>query len=133
VSCRIGTTGAAIEICRNARPAQCVFEETDVLLRRANDDCDFVKPDATLCFFQDASRDLDTFAALAGRGKPFQLTRPLPLRRSFRGENITLELSQIAALIIVGELGAHTPFFKFPHGRNVAGRNRDHHSRGSLN
>src|SRR5262249_12634764 len=91
------------------------------------------KPDAALSFFQDASRDLDTFAALAGRGKPFQLTRALPLRRSFLRENITRELSQIVALTIVCKFSAHAPFLKFAHGRSVAGRKRDHYPRRLLN
>src|SRR5437016_4287291 len=66
-TCRIGTAGAAIEVCRDTSPSESVLQQTNVLLRRADHNCHFVETDAALGFLQYAARDLDAFAAFARR------------------------------------------------------------------
>jgi hypothetical protein len=58
-----------------------MLQHASILLRRANDDCHLVEADTAIGFFQDPARDLDAFAAFAGRRKPDQLTRARSLGR----------------------------------------------------
>src|SRR5687768_17910495 len=50
---------AAIEIRRDLCASQRVFEHADVMLRRANQDGDFVEADAIPRLFKGSSRDFD--------------------------------------------------------------------------
>src|SRR2546425_9128706 len=82
-TCRIRTTGATIEVRGDPGPGKEVLQEPDVLLSRTDDDGHLVKSNTALRFFQDPTRDLDTFAALARRRKPNQFARARSLGRRF--------------------------------------------------
>jgi hypothetical protein len=64
---RIRTTSAAIEVCRDLRSSEGMFEQADVLLRRAEQHGHLVEANASRGFSQDASRKLDTLACFAWR------------------------------------------------------------------
>ena len=104
-TCRIGTTGATIEVRGDPGTGERMLQQPDIVLRRADDDRHFVETDAAIGFFQDPAGDLDAFAAFARRRKPHQFTRARSLRRRLFGKQITRKLGQIILLGFVYNIG----------------------------
>src|SRR5262249_6907560 len=66
------TAGAPIEPRGDVGSSQRLLEQTEIALRRSDEDGHLVESDAAARFFQDAPRDLDALATFAGCGKEFQ-------------------------------------------------------------
>ena len=102
---RMGAASAAIEPGTNARAAECVLEQAEIALRRADEHGHLVETHATPRFFQDAPRDLHAFASFTRRREQLERSVRLPHGRlEVRLEQESAQRGQIAGRLLVDAL-----------------------------
>ena len=101
---RMRPLDAAVEPDRNARSPARVLEETQVVLRRPQQDGDVVQRDAALCLLEDPARNLGTFAPFAGCGEEPDIAGWRPFRRPPSGEQVASECGQIRRSVLLQDL-----------------------------
>jgi len=72
-----------------------MLEEPEVVLRRPDEDRHLVERHATLRLVEHSARDLDRFAALAGRGKQPHVARRTTSRRPLASKDVTPKMGEV--------------------------------------
>src|SRR5687768_6176812 len=111
---------SAIEVRRDSRAGQRVLEDADVVLRRADQDRDFVETNAICSFFENASRDFDAFPAFARRGKPDELAGALTFGRRLCGKQVARKSREIRIAFGLASLQLDAAFLELRDRAHVA-------------
>jgi len=74
-----------------------MFEQSQVLLRRAEEHCHLVERHAAAGFVEDTAHDLDRFTSFTRRRKHHDVTRALAYCRALGLENVPTQTGQIGS------------------------------------
>jgi hypothetical protein len=93
----IRTAGAAIEVHGHAAPRARVLEQSEVLLRRAEEHRHLVERHTAARLVEDPAHDLDRFTPFARRRKHHHVARALPRRVTLGLEDVLTQTGQIGS------------------------------------